>query len=207
MVLPTSPAATAARPWPCATLLAEHLTHTASTIAGRSVIELGSGVGAAALAAASAGARHICLTDLPENLPQLHQAAAQHHADAGASVTSMANAKVSVLALDWTAPLPASVAAERFDLILCADCVFWPELFSPLLSTLGALCTDGQQRVLLAAMDRQGRARAFVDAASAAGWVTTRLDWPSPRRALREGSLEALRREQCHLYEMRRGTV
>ena len=197
---PSSPAATAAREWPCATLLAEHLTHAASAIRGRAVIELGSGVGAAALAATSAGARHVCLTDLPENLPQLHSAVQRHDANLAAG----REVKVSVCALDWTTPLPAEVAAERFDLVLCADCVFWPALFSPLLSTLGALCTDGHQRVLLAAMDRQGRAREFVAAAKAAGWVSTRLDWPSPRRALPEGSLEALRRDQCHLYEMRR---
>ena len=46
---------------------------------------------------------------------------------------------VRVVALDWTKPLPDAVANETFDVVLAADCVYWPNLFAPLLATLAAL--------------------------------------------------------------------
>jgi predicted nicotinamide N-methyase len=192
---PDSPAATAARVWPCAQLLAELLPRKPATVAGLSVLELGAGhSGTAGLAAWRAGAARVRLTELPENTAALERAVHQ----------SCASSSVTVAALDWTRPLPADIATARFDVILAADCVYWPALFEPLLSTLAALCKDGHAVVILAAADRQGRAQAFLSAASEAGWASTRLEWAAPARRLPDDSMEALRRKQCLLYELRR---
>ena len=60
---------------------------------------------------------------------------------------------VRAAALDWTQPLPEAISAHAWDVVLAADCVFWPELFEPLLSTMGALvaAADGFTAVALTA--------------------------------------------------------
>mmetsp|Transcript_9211 Transcript_9211/g.20706 ORF Transcript_9211/g.20706 Transcript_9211/m.20706 type:complete len:168 (+) Transcript_9211:415-918(+) len=79
--------------------------------------------------------------------------------------------------------VPATIASAGWDLVVAADCVFWPELWLPLLNTLAAI-TNGRPRatppprVLLTIVDRLGRARAFCDATHAAGWALERIDKP-----------------------------
>ena len=59
--------------WPAGVIMARALQHPAMAIpiAGRRVLELGSGCGVAGLVAAAMGAAHISLTDLPAVLPVL----------------------------------------------------------------------------------------------------------------------------------------
>ena len=113
-------------------------------------------------AAWRAGAASVCLTELPENLPRLQQLV-DHNGASGA---------VRVEALDWTQPLPEPIASRRRDVVLSADCVFWPELFEPLLSTLAAL-VQPTTRVLLAVSDRLGRCADFEALAARRGWALT----------------------------------
>ena len=165
------------------------------------MIELGAGCGLAGFAAWLAGAGKVCLSDLEENLPRLHELVALNQASS-----------VCVSALDWTASLPPALTSAKWDVILAADCVFWPVLFEPLLRTITALCAAGdadadgrQTRVFLAMTDRLGRAQEFTSFAQAAGYALLPLrsnDVPMVVQRLPTNSLEAMRREACELYEL-----
>ena len=126
-----APESTAARAWPGAFLLSSYLEQPSvrASLRGARVLELGSGLGIPGLAAWASGASHVLLTDLEENLPRLREVV----------VANVAGGPVEVLALDWSQPLPAEVAMQRFDYVLAADCVYWTGLFEPLLHTLCAL--------------------------------------------------------------------
>ena len=193
------PSATAYKVWPCAQALAEwlHASPDAPKLDGRNVLELGAGCGLAGLSAWCGGATHVCLTDLPENLERLRDVVKQNKATANITVT----------ALDWTQELlPQPVTTTNWDVILAADCVFWPGLFAPLLATLGGLHMQSNSRInpcriILCLTDRLGRGRQFLDQASDAGWIIRPLCTHEQPKGLQAGSLEMMRRESCLLYE------
>ena len=148
------PAYTASRVWPAS---AELALHVADVVRGRSVVELGAGAGLAGLACAVNGAARVVLTDLAENLPLLQRNAARNSLD------------VVVAAFDWNAP---DALGERFDVVLAADCVFWPELFEPLLNAIEAVARpDGT--VLVAVTHRLGRTDAFLEKLRRRGWTAS----------------------------------
>ena len=147
------PAYTASRVWPASAELALHV----GDVRGRSVVELGAGAGLAGLACKVLGAARVVLTDLPENLPLLQRNAARNGLD------------VSVAAFDWLTP---TTLGERFDVVLAADCVFWPELFEPLLNAVEAVARpDGT--VLIAVTHRLGRTDAFLEKLRRRGWTAS----------------------------------
>merc|ERR1711924_320482 len=78
---------------------------------------------------ATAGIRVMC-TDLEENLPLIQT---------NLQVNSLSD-QVTACALDWRCAQSRSEICRRangpFDAIVVADCVFWPELFQPLLDCL-----------------------------------------------------------------------
>ena len=140
----------------------EKLALHVGDVRGRSVVELGAGAGLAGLACAALGAARVVLTDLAENLPLLQRNAARNGLD------------VSVAAFDWLTP---TTLGERFDVVLAADCVFWPELFAPLLNAIEAVARpDGT--VLIAVTHRLGRTDAFLEKLRRRGWTAS----PRPRR-------------------------
>jgi len=153
------PAYTASRVWPASAELALHV----ADVRGRSVVELGAGAGLAGLASAVLGAARVVLTDLAENLPLLQRNAARNGLD-----------DVVVAAFDWNAP---TTLGERFDVVLAADCVFWPELFEPLLNAIEAVAAPGAV-VLIAVTHRLGRTDAFLETLRRRGWTAS----PRPRR-------------------------
>ena len=196
------PAATADRVWPCAKAVAEWLHSTrAPPLIGRSVLELGSGCGLAGFAAWKAGATRVCLSELPENLARLEQLVAANEC----------GHVVSTAALDWTQQLPPALATH-WDVVVAADCVFWPGLFGPLLATMAALGAQpgASPRFILSMVDRLGRAKEFSAMASEAGWELQRLEQDcNGEKAILEAraggkSLLAMQRESCELYELRR---
>jgi len=90
---------------------------------------------------------------------------------AGPAAATSVSSDIATAAIDWTSPLPAQILSRRWDVVLAADCVFWPRLFTPLLATLETLVTRcGPTRVLMASTDRVGRGAAFAAEARAAGW-------------------------------------
>jgi len=157
---------TASRVWPAAYELARHLEGGA--VAGARVLELGAGAGLCGLAAAAAfGAAAVVLSDLPENLPLLERNAKRSGA-----------AGVAVVALDWLAPdLPEDLPPA--DVVLAADCVFWPHLFDPLLDTLGRLRRRNPDATLLiSCTHRLGRTAEFLRRVAARGWVAAAAPRP-----------------------------
>lgn len=197
------PGMTAYKVWPCSQQLGEWLhCNDAPSLGGCNVIELGAGCGLSGFAARLAGASNVCLSDLEENLPRLRELVALNKASA-----------VSVHALDWTAALPPALASTRWDVILAADCVFWPALFEPLLQSIAALSAAGgapadgrRPRAFLAMTDRLGRIQQFAAVAREAGYVLSRLKSASEAaaatRPLPANSLDAMRRDACELYEL-----
>jgi len=187
------PAMTAYKVWPCSQRLGEWLhSHHAPPLAGKAILELGAGCGLAGFAAWLAGAAHVCLTDLDENLPRLQQLVNLNAATPHVTVTS----------LDWTVSLPHKIATTAWDMVICADCIFWPVLFEPFLSTINALCVAHKSppRVFLAMTDRLGRAQEFAAVARAAGWLLIALE--EDARPLPAHSLEVMKREACELFEL-----
>ena len=154
------PAYTASRVWPAS---AELALHVADVVRGKRVVELGAGAGLAGLACKVLGAARVVLTDLPENLPLLQRNAARNGLD-----------DVVVAPFDWLTP---TTLGERFDVVLAADCVFWPELFEPLLNAIEAVAAPGAV-VLIAVTHRLGRTDAFLEKLRRRGWTAA----PRPRR-------------------------
>lgn len=191
------PGATAHRVWPCSKVVAEWLhSATAPPLANSSVIELGAGCGLAGLAAHLAGATHVCLTDLAENLPRLEQIV---------STNGCSTQAVWTEALDWTQPLPPTLQRRRWEFVLVCDCVFWPPLFEPLLATIASLSSnDAHTRVILAMVDRISRAQQFAAVARAAGWELVSLPRQDTQRGGASPTLAAMQREACELCELRR---
>lgn len=143
------PALTSQRVWPAAYDTARFLERRG--VEGARVLELGAGLGLVGLATAVCNAEHVCLTDLGENLPHLYAGAERvamsaGHLDVGEAPTD----QVRVCALDWCqVPAPGrewgESHAERkirkllespWDIVVASDCVFWEELFTPLLNVL-----------------------------------------------------------------------
>jgi len=148
------PAYTASRVWPAS---AELALHVAGVVRGKRVVELGAGAGLAGLASAVLGAARVVLTDLPENLPLLQRNAARNGLD------------VVVAAFDWLTP---TTLGERFDVVLAADCVFWPELMVPLLNAIEAVAAPDAV-VLIAVTHRLGRTEAFFEQLRQRGWTAS----------------------------------
>jgi hypothetical protein len=125
--------------WDGATALARHLeTHARKSIKNRNVLELGAGTGLSGLAAAALGASHVLLTDLPYSLSNLERNVARCEAEWGLERGKC----ISVAALDWCQPIPASISSpDAFDVVLISDCVWLDYLVEPLVSTLSSLST------------------------------------------------------------------
>ena len=134
---------TGSRIWDAGRVLAELLSE-ADDVAGKRVLELGSGTGVGGLSAAAAGADHVVLTDgVPAALPLL---------EANVRVNELVSS-VDVCMLRWgdSDDIERVVEAHGpFDLIVGSDLLYAPEQFDDLLETLEALCTPEQTEVLLA---------------------------------------------------------
>ncbi|XP_066400226.1 uncharacterized protein [Miscanthus floridulus] len=102
-----------------------------------SVLELGSGTGAAGLALAAALPARAVLSDLPDALPNL-----RYNAELNAPLLASAGGAASVVLLRWgDAAAMADVAAAQaasspFDLVVASDVVYYEALVDPLIETL-----------------------------------------------------------------------
>ncbi|KAJ1291510.1 hypothetical protein BS78_02G320500 [Paspalum vaginatum] len=98
-----------------------------------SVLELGSGTGAAGLALAAALPARAVLSDLPDALPNL-----RHNADLNAHLLAAAGAAASVVPLPWgdAAAMEEVAAAAPFDVVVASDVVYYEALVDPLIETL-----------------------------------------------------------------------
>ncbi|CAM9187585.1 unnamed protein product [Chrysoparadoxa australica] len=139
--------------WPAASFLCSHLeAHPGllqelcpqKDLSAMRVCELGAGVGLVGLFIAAMGAAETLLTDLPSVIDQLEENIALNPAVAS---------KVAAVPLSWGSSDWEAVAAGGCDIVVCADCVYWEELFEPLKETLINLTQAGAV-VLMAHMSR-----------------------------------------------------
>ena len=148
----------------------------AQGLGGARVLSLGCGLGALELVCACLGA-HVTATDL-EMVRPLFERNAQGNAAALAGRKGVG--AVAFEPLDWRAPPPAAVlAAGPFAYALASDCVFWPELFEPLIGTMAALSAAQAPRPLhffLLIEPRSPRELDFFVALRAAGFTYAKLD-------------------------------
>jgi len=117
--------------WDAALALLAHVGSTAGTdecVAGKRVLELGSGVGAVGIGAKLFGAQRVTLTDVAAVVSLL---------EANIELNNVED--VTAVALDWFEDVPQAVLDEPFDLILASDVVYDPDLHAPLLKTLEVL--------------------------------------------------------------------
>ena len=87
-------------------------------LAGKRVLELGSGSGIAGLAAAALGA-HVVLTDVPEVVPLL-----EANAKRNAAVIAQAGGSASVQALQWETPDELPDGAKDCEIVLASDLLY-----------------------------------------------------------------------------------
>eukprot|EP00667_Euglena_gracilis_P021959 EG_transcript_24252 len=149
--------------WPAATTLCRFLetcwdsleVALAKPMAEAHCVELGAGVGLVGMFAAALGAGHVTLTDLPPVLAVLRENVALN---AAGWAGRQPPAAVDVQPLCWGTEDPLAVPAT--DLVLVADCVYWEELFAPLLATLRHFVDRGAV-VLMAHVRRWTRDNRF----------------------------------------------
>ena len=126
------------------------------------VLELGAGCGIVGITLFQLlpGISKMILTDLPEATSIL-----THN-------ISLCSPAPQHSVLDWSQPLPASIASTRWNLILIADCTYNPDVVPDLVQTLGRLA-DGNQglRVLLAMKVRHASEAIFFTLMEEGGWV------------------------------------
>eukprot|EP01062_Namystynia_karyoxenos_P017743 TRINITY_DN16565_c0_g2_i1.p1 TRINITY_DN16565_c0_g2~~TRINITY_DN16565_c0_g2_i1.p1 ORF type:complete len:294 (+),score=62.39 TRINITY_DN16565_c0_g2_i1:59-883(+) len=150
----------------------------ASSLAGRPVLELGSGAGLTSIAAGLLGAR-VRATDLPDVCPLLER----NLSAASSWLPALAAARPTVAPLDWAALEGAGAAAGPApELILCADVIYDPAAAEPLAAALDALCPEGCEAVV-AMQRREGEVlHRFLERAERRGFAYERL----PDAKLRE---------------------
>jgi predicted nicotinamide N-methyase len=110
--------------WPSGTALAQAVA--IRSLGGRRVVEVGCGLGLAALGAAMAGARVLATDWAPGALALLEDNARAN------------GLEVETLRVDWTAPAPL-LARGPFDLVLAADVLYERRAVAPLADLLPRL--------------------------------------------------------------------
>merc|ERR1712232_760524 len=105
---------------------------------GTRILELGAGAGLLGIILSLRGCSSVVLTDHPScgtyAMDMVHD-----------NVPAEAAATVRYVPLDWTEPLPPTIAEGcPWDVILCSDLIYSTELHGPLSDTLCALCGAGR---------------------------------------------------------------
>jgi predicted nicotinamide N-methyase len=144
--------------WPAATFLCRYLeqnmhvlTESGKPLCDITAIELGAGLGLTGLFAAGLGLGSVILTDLADVCPQLR---------ANTALNPTIAARVTAEPLQWGSADVHNPAFAACDVILAADCVYWEELFAPLVDTLFHLTASGAP-VLMAHVRRWKRDAKF----------------------------------------------
>eukprot|EP01051_Picozoa_sp_SAG22_P010213 SAG22_NODE_904_length_6586_cov_3.133498_8_plen_317_part_00 len=125
---------------------------TLCAVEGKTVIELGAGIGMAGMVCAKSGAKQVLLTDLPRQIPLLRRNITENFGPQ--------QRKVESSALSWGAqtplPRPDSSRSVRagWDLIVCSDLVYDAEEIPLLADTLARLLAHRGAKALCAFPDR-----------------------------------------------------
>jgi len=116
--------------WQPATRAAsEFLVSNPSLVQGRTVLELGCGLGALGILCAKLGASWVCLTDKEDQVLQLAKKNA---------VMNSVSSRCDVMTLDFTVSATVCLRAP-FDLVVASDVLFLDKLAAPLQATILSL--------------------------------------------------------------------
>lgn len=138
------------RLWPAEECLAQYLLLNDAVCRGKRVLELGAGMtGLAGLMALTSGAKSVCLTDGNERSVENLRMIIERNGLKGS---------VRCAVLNWA----EGRLAEGFDLILCADCLFYTNSHEALLGCIHAHLQQGGF-VYLMAPSRRGTAMQFLN--------------------------------------------
>ena len=137
-------------------------------LSGRSVIELGAGIGTGAMVAAMRGATALATDWYP--------AAVEFSRWNARNLGLRMNAQV----VDWRDPPAAVMDQAPFDLVVGADILYEARNGVALGALIPALCGPASQVII--ADPRRPDARPFVDSMQRAGWAYRRDDLPVPGR-------------------------
>lgn len=121
-----------AYPWGGGLALARYLFDTPQTIAGQRVLDLGTGAGLVAIAAAMAGAAHVRAADIDPN----------------AAIAAMLNAEANGAAIDVLARDLLDDPLEDLDVVLMGDVFYDPEVAERMLP-FAAKCAAAGRTVLI----------------------------------------------------------
>jgi predicted nicotinamide N-methyase len=123
--------------WPAAAILCQFIESHRDQFKEQTIVELGSGCGLVGLLCASTviQAQKTYITDM-----QSVQAHLQANIQANQAIIPNQNAEkhIEAATIEWGKPLSSQLLSEmkQIDYILLSDCVYWEELFEPLLLTL-----------------------------------------------------------------------
>jgi predicted nicotinamide N-methyase len=162
--------------WPSGVALAEAILRCPELIAGRRVLEIGSGLGVTAAAALLAGADLVAVDYSPESLLLCRHNALRN-----------AGREPETAEVNWRAPDLALLdpAGDGYPVVLAADVLYEGRDVEPLLGLVERLVAPGG--LLWLAEPGRPPARRFLDAARAVGWtaVSERYEgpWPDPADA------------------------
>ncbi|VDM49044.1 unnamed protein product [Toxocara canis] len=138
------------RLWPSEECLAEYLLLNEEICRDKRVLELGAGMtGLAGLMALTAGAKTIYLTDGNERSVENLQMIVEKNS---------LNLGVKCAILEWA----GERLSEKFDLVICADCLFFTNSHEALLGCIHAHLVDGGTAYLMAP-SRRGTATQFLN--------------------------------------------
>ncbi|KAJ7685129.1 hypothetical protein DFH06DRAFT_1028514 [Mycena polygramma] len=194
--------------WLGAQCLSAYLTHSAVTRPGMRAIELGSGIGLTALCLARLGCNTIA-TDLPWVI----SSCLARNIETNVSQLPPESGDIIVRELDWNVlpdqwfwehptviasptcpPLVAQQPAQGFDLIVSADTIYSPDLITPFLRTLHALCKLATRTpVVLICLERRDPAlvnQTLEEAQNVWGFVVSRISQHKVSKALRKSGFE-----------------
>jgi len=135
---------------------------------GRSVIELGAGIGTGSMVAAMQGARALATDWYPAAVEFGRWNAANLGLDMQAEV------------MDWRDPPATVMDRAPFDMVIGADILYEARNGVALGALIPALCGPGSEVII--ADPRRPDARPFVEAMQRAGWAHSRDDLPVPGR-------------------------
>lgn len=160
--------------WPSGVALADAIAKQPAAVAGRRVLEVGSGLGITAIAALDAGADLLAADYSPESLLLCRLNALRN-----------AGREPETLALNWREPEAAMVdrAVVGLPVVLAADVLYEGRDVEPLLALADRVVAPAG--VFWLAEPGRAVASRFLEAADAAGWRATSRShagpWPDPK--------------------------